>query len=249
MRKSIIKKHGSSLGFFTNIFNVLNFLLSSFGVIPQEIRSNNIFKILAAALLVIGCIIFIRFLSTLLNQKSFGSRVLWHGLTISFFALMITSAIMQQKPKATIQPILVNSKNTVNTQTQNSNLNKTTVQSDSAKSIHVINGNRNIVGVNGNVTYEINKPVSRKLNRKDVKFILASIPSKDFSIKINYPSNNIEAKNFSKQIIDTLFRLGYSNISEATVSNSYEYFDGERISVKKYNSPTPSISLIISPQQ
>ena len=249
MRKSIINKYGSSLGFFANGLNVLNFLLSFFGIIPQEIKSNDIFKLFSIILLVIGGILLIRFLGTLLKQKSLGVKFLWYAFAVSFFAIMTTSTILQRNTQSTKETTLVNSKNVINEQTQNSNINRVEVKSDSAKSIHIVNGRGNVVGVNGNVTYITNKPISRKLNRNDVKLILSSIPSKDFLVRVGYPANNQEAINFRKQIIDTLFQLGYSNISEGDVSNSHEYFASERITIKKDSSPVPATRLIINPQQ
>ncbi|TMI72081.1 MAG: hypothetical protein E6H09_11165 [Bacteroidetes bacterium] len=249
MRKAIINKYGSRLTFFANGLNILNFLLSFFGFIPQAIKSNNIFKLFSIALLIIGIMLLLRFLLVVLKTKSLTVKILWCGLAMAFFGVLIIVTILQQNLQATQEPMLSKLENIINQKQQNSLVN-TTEAKDSANHNHIINGNNNVVDINGDVNYFTTKQISRKLNPMDIKLILASIPSKNYLVRINYPSNNQEAENFGKQIINRLFQLGYSNISESNISNSHEYFiAAERISVKIDSFPVPAVRLIVNPQQ
>ena len=248
IKKSVLNKLNKPLAFIASAVGIVTSSLSLIGIIPSQVRSNLYFKIGLIVTLIFGGILLFRFLIILLKSSSKSLKIVWYGFTVSLFSFLIISTIFYQDEKP-LEPItLVNSKSISNEQIQNSNIRKIELK-DSSSHNHIISGDNNHVGVNGDVTYYINKSTPRKLNRKDINFILSSIPSKEFLVRINYPTNNQEAQLFSKQILDTLYRLGYSNISESNVSSSHAYFGIGRISVIKDSLPTPAIRLIINPQQ
>lgn len=251
-RTSIIKKYEKPLGISSSVLGIVASILSFIGIIPPGIRGNLFFKILVILMLFIGAVLMFKFLRDFLKSKSKILTFLRYCFVLIFLALNIIVIAFQPNSKSSSQPLAANTENISKQNIENASITTDTngdIKLDSSNNNHLIIGHDNVVGVNGDVTYVTNKPSPRKVNRKDLQLILSSIPSKDMRVRVNYPANNEEALNFSNQIVDALFQLGFTNISKGDVDKSMGYFGSGRITIKKDNLPVPAIRLIINPQQ
>ncbi|MDG3582061.1 hypothetical protein [Galbibacter pacificus] len=74
---------------------------------------------------------------------------------------------------------------------------------------HIISGNNNQVGVNGDVNYGIQQ---RHLDKKLLQEILNKLPNHNAKIRFWYVRENKESYIYGNEIFQTLYKLGYHNI-------------------------------------
>lgn len=106
----------------------------------------------------------------------------------------------------------------------------------SGSNAHIITGNGNLVGVNGDI---VNGIKQRHLNNATLTYILQSLPDKNAEIQFLWAGGK-EGLNYSVEIYQALVQRGYTNIKP---SNWMDPNGFDKVEVKKKN----GLQLLIYP--
>ncbi len=149
----------------------------------------------------------------------------------------------------TKSPVAIDTtKSTTNTNV-NGRDNNVVVQGGTNNKGHVIIGDNNKVGVNGDVIINP-KPPQRKINSSDIKLLQDSLPDKEARINIKCIANSKEDELFRNEIWDNLTKAGYKNTSIGDVPQSFNYFGKGRMTFRKeVNQSKIQYNVIVNPQQ
>lgn len=238
------------LALIASFLGIIAYFLDYFDRIPRIIKANSLFKGFIILMLLLGAFFLIRYL--IHNQLKFAKKV-WSyfvcSAVVCFFLVMILSVLLQkenlEEAKASTATILGPSVNEVQKAPEAENK----IEAESINNSHIVNGNNNVIGVNGDVTYELKSPPPLTLTDKDLKKVQAAIPALSIRVRVINPANSKEASAFSNHLFDTLLALGYSNVTRGTYNQSMGYYKNDRITIREEKSPYPAINLIINPQQ
>jgi hypothetical protein len=107
----------------------------------------------------------------------------------------------------------------------------------SGPNAHIINGNGNQVGINGD---QYNGIKQRHLNEAVLSYLLVSLPDKHAEIQFLFAGGK-EGLNYANEIYNALMQRGYSNIKP---SNWMDPTGFDKVEVKKENG---SLQLLIYP--